>query len=300
MNRKKYLDKCYQAIYCSLNKDQKEVFNNFIKIGYQTKWAYKFAKDKGYLYDELNYNENIEIEELEKDIEWRLEDYVDHFEVNKDIKCVCGKSLRHEYKLLHVPTNKIMILGSTHLEQHTNISKEDVQEIMRNFREIDKEKKEILEKVYENKDMDIISKVENGFDFPKDMIKQIEVGLPLLDRQIKRLKSSGAFIESNQEMIEKKDCNRKEDLIKKPPENLSIQEIISNLELSRISSDDSKDYLNYLLYYEKSIDPELIDMPKLKKAINKKLGNIGKSTLRENLVEIEYVLKRISLRSNNI
>ena len=181
-----YNDLDYKNAYNSLNEAQKYVLDNMIKEGYKTKWLHVFAIKKGFITKGTDVDE-FTTERLS--IEWDFVDYTDYFKINPSVRCsFCNHALRHAYKIKNLLTQEISVLGIDHFQQFTGLSTSDVKNIVKEFKRIDIEKKEILSKVIEKRDIVAKEKLNKEFIIPIDMINQIEVNLPLLDRQIERLR----------------------------------------------------------------------------------------------------------------
>lgn len=173
-----YLDQ----IYKSLTPEQKEVLDSQIKRSRKTVWLNELAKMKGILLDLDDYDNN----ELVKELEWELIDYEDAGFISKDLRCVCGKALRYRYVVGNSKKGLKYGLGREHLQQYTGIDSKTVHAVVKGISKIDLERDEILRKVGHNWKMEF--EIQDANIIPKDMALQIKVGLPLLDRQINRLK----------------------------------------------------------------------------------------------------------------
>lgn len=170
----------YDEIYQTLTEEQKIVLDEFVIRGKKTKWLNILAKKKGIVLSEKELiSSNLD------EIEWNLIDIEDAGQISNNLKCICGKSLRYRYTVKHTLTGVTYKLGKEHLAQYTDLDAKTVSEVVRGISKIDLERDEILEKVlsgWENK-----FKFENDFDIPFDMKEQLRVGLPLLNRQVRRL-----------------------------------------------------------------------------------------------------------------
>ncbi|MGD9567052.1 MAG: hypothetical protein AB7V48_01820 [Sedimentibacter sp.] len=191
-----YNDEELKMAYNSLFEAQKNVLDNMIKEGYKTKWLHVFAIKKGLITEERN-NSELTTEDLR--IEWDFVDYIDYYEINPSVRCTfCNHALRHAYKIRNILTNENYVLGINHFEQFTGLSAYDVKNIVKEFKRINIEKKEILSKVIEKKDMNVKEKLDKEFVIPNDMINQLEVNLPLMDRQLQRLRRDYKLFLNNQ------------------------------------------------------------------------------------------------------
>lgn len=170
-------------IFGTLAIQQKEFIQQHVKRGKKTVFANIMAKDKG-----LALSEHVTNEELELLLdEWVLEDYIDNGFVNPETKCECGRPLRYQYIVRHKGTNKVRRFGISHFEEHTGISEAIVREITKGFYEIDYEMDDLLIKIHEDWNINmVIQNIPEGFALPNDIKAHIQADVPLLNRQIKR------------------------------------------------------------------------------------------------------------------
>lgn len=317
-----YNDLDYKKAYNSLNEAQKYVLDNMIKEGYKTKWLHVFAIKKGFI------TKGTDVDEFTTEglsIEWDFVDYTDYFKINPSVRCsFCNHALRHAYKIKNLVTQEISILGIDHFQQFTGLSASDVKNIVKEFKRIDIEKKEILSKVIEKRDIVAKEKLHKEFIIPIDMINQIEVNLPLLDRQIERLRrdykiftnkykskiahnkkiSNYKNIESkNNSEVEKKfeiyhkaknnikmlnyknEVNNKENFISF--DELKYENLIADLNNRNCTQSQVEMLFHFLKSNKNRLEKYNIDKNELQKAVNKQLGNLKNSELRKLLIEIE-------------
>lgn len=180
-----------------LNKDERESFLTLlteqqrtflmehVKRGKKTVFANEMAKDKGIIIPDHATSEEVELL-LE---EWILENFIDNGFVNPDTPCECGRPLRYQYIVKHKSTNEIRRFGITHFEEHTGIPAELVHSIKKGFSNIDYELDEILQKVSQNWDLSREIELPLDMPIPKDIQEFLSNNIPLLERQIKRLKT---------------------------------------------------------------------------------------------------------------
>ncbi len=168
------------TILNTLNNNQKDYLHNLLKRGKKTTFSNILAKYKG-----EGSNQQDDLSSI-----WNLVDYIDAGEVSPDLKCECGRSLRYQYIVKNKVTNTILKFGIYHFEEHTKIPANVVKDILKGWNYIDYELDEILGKVQSQWSlMD-----ENIFEFPqnliipKDIKEMLDLMLPLLDKQIIRLK----------------------------------------------------------------------------------------------------------------
>lgn len=309
---KKYSDKEYTIAYLSLNDDQRDVLNYFIKSGYKTRWLYILAKNKGLIKseDEIMSMSEVDFDILLKNLEWDLINYVDYLSVNPDVRCECGRALRHAYTIKHNPTGKVYVLGRDHFQQHTMISPDDVKEIFKNFKIIDLEKTELLNKIIEHKDYNIDKKINKGFQVPKDMEMQIKVKLPLLDRQIKRLKNTGAFSDYYEDIRKKTEIEKikkyqsynetKTNLLQNNGANyvhndnvnvINFEDMISKLNTNTLTVEEAEIYKRYFIYHSSKINRMEFDRKRMRKALYYTSSKLPANTkFKRIIVEIGYLI----------
>ncbi len=166
-----------------LTNEQKEYLMDFLKRGKKTTFANVIARHKGRMIPEGASDEEVKM--LLDD--WILDDYIDAGAVSEEVKCECGRSLRYQYIVRHVKTGETHRFGINHFEEHTGLPASIVKEVVQGFSKIDYELDELL------------LKTDNGFPaynfpeempLPKDIQQALELHLPLLDRQEKRLNAS--------------------------------------------------------------------------------------------------------------
>jgi len=119
---------------------------------------------------------------------WELIDYIDGGQVSPDLKCECGRSLRFQYVIRDLGDKRIRKFGIQHFEEHTGIPPEIVREIKKGFQKIDYELDEIFSKIkdglYGYSSFNFDSKIQ----LPTDIQRHFSLKLPLLERQIKKIK----------------------------------------------------------------------------------------------------------------
>uniref|UniRef100_UPI003F49938A DUF3895 domain-containing protein n=1 Tax=Bacillus multifaciens TaxID=3068506 RepID=UPI003F49938A len=191
-----------EGILSSVSSKQKEFIQEHVKRGKKTVFANIMAKDKGIVLSDHATNEELEML-LD---EWILEDYIDNGFVNPETKCECGRPLRYQYIVKHKRTNELRRFGISHFEEHTSIPSAVVQNIKKGFYEIDYEMDELLYKIHNNWNLNkVIPNIPDGYIVPKDIEMYLEAEVPLLDRQIKRLK------EQIREFLEKREKNQEQE-----------------------------------------------------------------------------------------
>lgn len=128
-------------------------------------------------------------EEAESYIDnWVLVDILDSGYGNKHYRCQCGTPLRYQYRIMNKKENTIVGFGETCLANHTSLSSEIVKDILKGFHKIDQERDEILLKFARN-DFFNIEKYLHLDGISPVTINQVNIGLPLLDKQIEQLEN---------------------------------------------------------------------------------------------------------------
>jgi len=180
-----------------LSPEQKEFIEFYAKRGKKTAFANVMAADKG-----MVLPDSATVEEMEQLIdEWILEDYIDNGFRNPDTPCECGKPLRYQYIVRHMSTNQIRRFGITHFEEHTGLSASLVAAIKKGFTQIDYERDELLSKIQDGWSLsDHVPSLPNDLKIAKDIQQHLDANVPLLERQLNRLKRD---IRGYQEKIER-------------------------------------------------------------------------------------------------
>ncbi|MES1051411.1 DUF3895 domain-containing protein [Bacillus thuringiensis] len=181
----------------SLSLEQQNYLQEFLKRGKKTAFASVLAQQKG---------EGLEDSNSHISTEWELIDFIDSGMVSNDLKCECGRSLRYQYIVKNLKTNHILRFGKSHFQEHTNIPSHIVNEVVKGMTKIDYELDEILIKIKNNWSLLESEVIDLPFyiELPPDIEAQISLNLPLLDKQISRLRfilsenMKGNFQESNQ------------------------------------------------------------------------------------------------------
>ncbi|MBU8915113.1 DUF3895 domain-containing protein [Bacillus sp. FJAT-29953] len=175
-----------ESLLSLLTEQKRKFLQENVKRGKKTVFANQMAIDKGIILPESA--SIVEIEMLLD--EWILEDYIDNGSVNPETPCECGRPLRYQYIVKHKSTNQVRRFGINHFEEHTGIPDKLVSAIIKGFATIDYEMDELLSKIKENWTLEeVISYIPSEIALPTDISDHIDNNVPLLDRQIKRLKS---------------------------------------------------------------------------------------------------------------
>ncbi|MED4456161.1 DUF3895 domain-containing protein [Metabacillus fastidiosus] len=237
----------------SLQKEQKEFLQFQVKRGKKTVFANALARDKG-----IVLPENTELEDLETLLdEWILEDYIDSGFVNPQTPCECGRSLRYQYIVKHQTTNEIRRFGKTHFEEHTGIPASIVKEILKGFDAIDYEMDELLFKIKQSWTIEEeFSYIPDDLTLPSDIQDHLDHAVPLLDRQIKRLrKLISTYIENKEyealeydliesdEELEEIEFESNEDQVSFDFFNYEVKDKQKAVSLNQIHKDAINDFL---------------------------------------------------------
>ncbi|GAB1528948.1 MULTISPECIES: hypothetical protein [Brevibacillus] len=163
-----------------LTTEQQDFIMSTMRRGKRSAWLTIMAEIKGIVLSPEDDEEVI----ARKIGGWIL----DHFDDlgTRDGKCECGQSLRYVYHVTHIESKDSLSLGSTCIERYTGLDAKTVEAVIKGMKVFDFEKDEILQKVVNNWML--------PFDIPSDLVvptdiqQHFDVGLPLLDRQVSRLK----------------------------------------------------------------------------------------------------------------
>lgn len=168
-----------------LNEDQVHFLKEELKRGKRTVFANVIAKQKG-----LQIPEIATFEDVERMVDsWIMVGYVDAGYVSSELKCECGRSLRFQYHVINKQSGEEYKFGIDHLELHTGIDARTVAEIRNGFSKIDLELDEILLKLDAGWSLTVESLPHyDHLVLPHDIQRHLELQLPLLDRQISRIR----------------------------------------------------------------------------------------------------------------
>lgn len=262
--------------YVSLSDEQKKVLNEHVKRGRKTKWLNAWAEKKGIVLTDKQLEDPDET--MNSLLDWILLDYEEKEYVDPNMRCECGRALKRRYTVWHKGTGKIYKLGEVHFVQHTGLDPEIVRLIRKGLAKIDLERDEILSKVIEGWKLPF--KIPLFIEIPADISEQLNVDLPLLDRQINRL----------QKMIV---IGRHKDLIlkEKPQSQCFLKKefslLVGRLKTKKITSGEAKILYDFMKNNYDKIQEYGFDIQKIKQAAAKALGYFGDRNIRQWLVEIE-------------
>ncbi|MRG85938.1 DUF3895 domain-containing protein [Salinibacillus xinjiangensis] len=169
----------------NLNEKQKMFVQNYLKRGRKTVFANLLAKEKA------GSVEENQIEDVAS--QWELLDYIDagpDWQTRSELHCECGRPLRYQYIVHNKGTGEIRKFGIKHFEEHTGIPPQLVKDIVKGIEKIDFEMDEILLKNAQGWTLVHagIETIPAAIDIPKDIQQHFDAGVPLLDRQVQRLR----------------------------------------------------------------------------------------------------------------
>jgi len=170
-----------------LTEEQRHFIHHVLVRGRRTMFARHLAKVKCQFIPE-----DAELEEIESHInEWDYIGFTDSGEVSPHTKCECGRSLRYQHQVLHLPTNKMRYFGIDHLQLHTGIDAKTINDIMKGFDVLDSEMNEMLHKYQSGWKLNqhMYQPFPLDFEVPHDVQEHLNAELPLLDRQLAKLRN---------------------------------------------------------------------------------------------------------------
>jgi Spy/CpxP family protein refolding chaperone len=169
-------------IYQLLTPKQRQYMDTFTKRSKKSKWLEVLALKKGII-----VTEDMDTEQLAEEVDdWVLVEILDGGRGNRPFRCECGMSLRYQYIVTHKKQNKTYKLGETCLENYTHLTPEIIRDIRKGFHRIHLERDELLLKIYRGEKTDI--KEFAGIEIPPSYLEQIEHDIPLLDKQLQKLR----------------------------------------------------------------------------------------------------------------
>jgi hypothetical protein len=171
--REQYLDELPNA--------QRSYLTDQLARGKRTAFANAMAEAKGHYIPDDAEPEMIEM--LLDD--WIYSGYTDAGAVSPDLRCECGRPLRYQHRVTHKKSGEVRHFGIDHLKEHLGIDAAVVSAIKKGFDAIDYELDELLIKLRSRWQPDTDWSASEHLT--ADMRAQLDLGLPLLDRQIRRL-----------------------------------------------------------------------------------------------------------------
>lgn len=169
-----------------LSEEQRHFMHHELVRGRRTLFARQLARKKCQFIPE-----DAQFEDIAAFIEeWDYIGFTDSGEVSPHTKCECGRSLRYQHQVLHLPTNTIRYFGIEHLQLHTGIDAKAIADIMKGFDVLDGEMNEVLSKFRDGWQLDqhLFLPLPAELDVPPDIQAHIDANLPLLDRQLARIR----------------------------------------------------------------------------------------------------------------
>ena len=170
----------------ALNENQREYLANYLVRSRRTAFVNAMAREKGY-----HVPEDAEPDEIEKLLEdWIYTGYIDAGEVTPELRCECGRPLRYQHQVEHKATGEVKRFGIEHLKEHLGIDASMVAAIKKGLDAIDYELDDVMRKVMTGwqPDPELLARE----DIPLAIAAQLQAGLPLLERQLNRLRQSKA------------------------------------------------------------------------------------------------------------
>lgn len=283
--------------YDSLNAEQKLFLDEEVIRGKKTNWLNVWAKKLGreLTNEELTHPDQT----MQKYLEWRLINYEDSLMVNPNTRCECGRPLRYRYTVENINTKKTYKLGIVHLQDHTGMSPELVKAITQGLKKIDLERDEILTKVIDHWKMPF--PIPSNLEIPSDILNQLEIGLPLLERQV--LKLSILLLDDEMPRTKVKTRPRrfkfkpvketvKEDKIAPDLTNADPHFLIERLRAATINTTEAHTLLDYITYASaEELLSNHLNLEDIGKYATHALARIADHTLRGILIDIEYFVE---------
>jgi hypothetical protein len=173
-------------ILSQLSETQKVFLQEKMKRGRKTVFTNVLAKEKASSFDDDQDGENVALK-------WDLLDYLDggpNWRTDTSYYCECGRQLRYQYIIKNLETNEIKKFGLTHFEVHTGIPANLAKAVKDGIDAIDFELDEILQKIDSGWNISVegIHEIPQEIEIPNDIKEHFENDVPLLDRQVFRLK----------------------------------------------------------------------------------------------------------------
>lgn len=171
----------------TLSEEQRHFLHHELVRGRRTLFARQLARKKCQFIPE-----DAQFEDIASFIEeWDYIGFTDSGEVSPHTKCECGRSLRYQHQVLHLPTNTIRYFGIEHLQLHTGIDAKAISDIMKGFDVLDGEMNEMLSKHRDGWQLGqhLFLPLPLELEIPVDIQAHMDAKLPLLDRQLARIRS---------------------------------------------------------------------------------------------------------------
>lgn len=174
------------VIFSSLTDEQKQFLNHEMVRSRRTIFAQMMARAKG-----ASIPDDATYEDVEHFLDgWIYIGYIDAGTVSANYPCKCGRPLRYQHQVQHKITGEILYFGIDHLKEHLEIDAHTVAQIKKGFDVLDHELNEILIKIRDGWTLQsaLPFPVPEGFSYPKDILAHLNMHIPLLDRQVAKLR----------------------------------------------------------------------------------------------------------------
>ena len=199
-----------EEIMESLTEDQRRFILEKSRLDKKNRWLETLARFKGIVIDT-----GMDDDELIRQInDWVLIDVLDGGPKARPYRCECGKTLRFQYIVYHMAKGITYKLGSNCFENYTLLPPEVLKNIQDGFYHIDLERDEILTKFKRGWRLDLAP--YRYLNIPEEIQTQVNLGLPLSDRQIARLtalKEKQAAEEKSKQSYQRKFHGAREQLV---------------------------------------------------------------------------------------
>ncbi|PEQ91708.1 hypothetical protein CN481_15580 [Bacillus sp. AFS006103] len=167
---KKYLSKKERKVILSrLSDNQKNALFSAVSTSYKSYFANILAEFKGTR-------------------KWTFVKYIDHETIQDNVKCMCGKKLRHEFIMQHDENGEKRSIGIVHLQEELKMPDDIARRVLRGIHRINYDLDEILYKWYigfvPNK---FIKKYWSELQIKEEIRILNSAELPLLERHEKEL-----------------------------------------------------------------------------------------------------------------
>lgn len=173
------------SLLARLNAQQRQFLNDEMLRGRRTIFANVMSRQKGHFIPEGATFEDIE----QLLTSWVYINYIDAGHVSTELKCECGRALRYQHIVQNKEDGTIKKFGIDHLQLHTGIDAKIVTEILKGFDAIDFELDEVLSKLEKGWSIEQERLPDlRELELPHDILRHLELELPLLDRQVARLR----------------------------------------------------------------------------------------------------------------
>ncbi len=241
-------------ILTTLNAEQREFINQYIKQSKKSKWLEILAQKKGIVINIEDEVTNVE----EKIDDWILEEVLDSGYGSLFYQCECGRPLRYQYIVRHTSKNKVYKLGETCFEHYTGLSPSIIQDIKKGLHTINEERDDILLRLKNGEAIEV--EEYNDIEIPEFYLRQLELGLPLSSKQ-------EAYLARKVNEQWKKVQEARLEKVRRERER-KIKEFLQSLDEEQRKYVSSLDR-NYIeeLYQMKSLDREIVVTPHLLEGI---------------------------------